>query len=368
MGARLVGLALVVLAACSPGAAYAASFRASSVLRPADAASLRCLQSSADGTLVSWQDRRGTIRAGSWRESTQNVELVSSCPAAAVATDGSAALAADGKLALRPAGGQFTPFGPLALPEDVDTDESRVSLGGGVVAMGATRQEAERIVPLLMVRGSDGVLRSAPLPGGLGSARTADAVVGPLVALDGAGRGLVAWGGARSARGQLLAARFDGSGTLGPTQVLAEGGADVLFSEPAIAVGADGSAAVAWTAGPRTTVLTGTTATGFDLGTAASLSLNWLVSVAPDGAAVAVGSDFERRGRQAPDRHAAGQADRSRRLARTLPRERETSDPRWPSTAGTTSSPSLPSRRSEAVGWDCCGPSRVGWASASAQP
>ena len=124
----------------------------------------------------------------------------------------------------------------------------------------------------------------------MGSAGTADAVVGPLTALDGAGQGLVAWGGARSARGQLLAARFDGSGTLGPTQVLAAGGADILFSEPAIAVGADGSAAVAWTAGPRTTVVTGTTADGFDLGTAASVPLGWLVSVAPDGAAVAVGS------------------------------------------------------------------------------
>ncbi len=279
-------VAVAVLCAWLPGSAIAGSFRAAPAPRPESPSLLGCLQSSADATLVSWRDRDRTIRAGSWPGGTVRVGSFGDCPVAAAVADGSAALAVAGQLAVRPAGGRFSPFNQFAREED----GIGLSLGGGVVAIGATRSEGDGVAALLIVRGAGGAERTVTLPGGMGAARTVDQVVGPLTALDGTGRGLVIWGGAREARGQLLASRFDGSGALGPVQVLAPGGADTLFGPPSITMDSGGRAAVGWVAGARTTVVTGTAAGGFHLATAETVALGWRVSVAADGAAIAVGS------------------------------------------------------------------------------
>src|SRR4051794_23480395 len=155
-------IALVVVAAVAgvtqPAPADAASFVADAPLRPSGGAILTCLQSSPDGSLVSWQDRRRTIRAGSLGGAAQapTVGSANHCPTATVAGDGSAAVASQTvdrdnnsgvQLALRPAGGAFAQFAPLAVPPGVFSEGSGLALGGGVVAMGAGRQQGDRALP-----------------------------------------------------------------------------------------------------------------------------------------------------------------------------------------------------------------------------
>src|SRR5262245_40398617 len=148
-------IALAVTAAVAGlthGAApSAASFVADAPLRPPGRAILTCLHSSSDGRLVAWQDRKRTIRVGSLRDAAHapTVGSANYCPTAAVAADGSAAVASQTvdrdnnsgtQLALRPAGGAFSQFAPLAVPADVFSEGSGLALGRGVVAMGASRQ------------------------------------------------------------------------------------------------------------------------------------------------------------------------------------------------------------------------------------
>jgi hypothetical protein len=158
--------------------------------------------------------------------------------------------------------------------------------------MGASLQQADRTVPVLLIRTADGSMHTVSLPGGLGNAKTSDDLVGPVAAVDGTGRGLVIWGATHGVGGQLLGARFDSSGALGPVQILAVDGVDNTFVEPSVAVSPGGDAALGWIGRNRTTVLTGTTREGFDLATATSAALDWVVAVAPDGAAVAADASY----------------------------------------------------------------------------
>jgi hypothetical protein len=312
---RRTTLALLIAAAlATPAGAGAASFVAGAPLRPSTRADLSCLFASPDGGLVAWQDRRRTIRAGTLRDAARAATLGSApnCPAAATGAGGGAALAAQAgsglQLALQPAGGgSFAPFALSALPAGVVADGSGLALGGGVVAMGASRQDGDRTVPVLLLRALDGSWRSVPLPGGADRATTSEDLVGPLAALDAAGRGLVVWGATRAAGGRLLAAPFDGAGALGPAQVLAARGVDDTFATPSLAAGADGAVALGWVSGRRTRVATGTTRGGLDPAGAASTPVHWVVAVEPDGAAVAVDAAYNgERGRVRIATRAAG--------------------------------------------------------------
>jgi hypothetical protein len=309
----LAGLVVAAAMVAGPAHADAASFVPAAPLRPATRADLSCLLASADGSLISWQDRRRMIRAGTLRDVARAAPLgtADECPVAAAGAGGAAALSSqagsDWQLALRPAGGGFSPFAAIAPPADVTAMGSGLALGGGLLALGATRAEGTLLLPVLLLRAADGAWHSVPLPGGAGRAQTGDDLGGPLPALDGSGHGLVVWGATRAVGGQLLAARFEAGGALAPVQVLAPKGVDDMFSPPSLAVGPDGAAAVSWIAGRRTTVLAGTTANGFDAGGATSTPLDWVSAESPDGAAVAVDADYDReRGRVRIATRAAG--------------------------------------------------------------
>jgi hypothetical protein len=299
----LCGLVLIVA-----DGAGAASFRVAAPLSRSSASGVGCVSSTADGKLVVWRDPHRVIRAGSLAEGATAAAIGTAdfCPDGATAPDGSAVLSlrttprddADGvQFALRSAPGRFGPFTPVAVLPGVSWRHSGLAIGGSVVAFGARAGGGSDTpaFPVLVVRASDGQLRTVPLPGGTGKANI-DELVGPVTGVDGAGRGLVMWGALRAAGGQLLAASFDGAGTLGPPQVLAANGVDDVFNEPALAVGGDGSAAAGWVSRGRTTVVTGTTGGGLDSASATATPVRWRVDVEPSGAAVAVGSASSVRG------------------------------------------------------------------------
>ena len=280
----LAGGALAMGAVAS---ADAASFRGAPLLRAPTSARLDCLGATVDGALVWWRDRHRLIRAGTLDAAT-TVGPATECPTGQAAPDGLAvlALAQDQRLsfAWRPPGGRFSAFSPVALPAQVPFAEARtLAFGGPLVALGAHAEQS----PALVLRSADGSVRAVLLPTVARSATAESQVMDPLPGVDGAGRGLVVYG----VDGELLAARFDATGVLGAPQVLAPDGVEQYVSGTTLAVAPDGSAAVGWVSGRRTTVVTGTTEHGFDLATATTAPVDWSFALEPDGGVVAATAD-----------------------------------------------------------------------------
>jgi hypothetical protein len=253
---------------------------------------LSCLSASADGSLVVWQDRKRTIRAGSLQDAAKapSVGSARSCPAAGAAANGGAALAAETgdmadtlglQLALRPAARAFSALAPVALPVGLSCDGAGLALGGGVVAMGASRQQGGRALP------APGDPRRRWL-GAIGAAagwrRQRKNKRGARRPACCTGRKRPRIGHLRrhhKAGGQLLAARLDATGVLQGPQVLADGGVHDTLTDPSLAAGTDGSAAIAWVSGTQAMVVTETTAAGFGVNSAARTPVHWVVAVDP---------------------------------------------------------------------------------------
>jgi len=235
---------------------------------------------------------------GSWPRAgrPQAVGSARTCPAGHGAPDGSAVLAVvddDGRdlqFAFRPAGARFAPLESVSLPPDAEVlDLGPIAFGGQVAALatGVIGDASLDRRPSVLVRSVDGTLRVLRLPPGRRSPSERSDGLRPVAALDRAGRGLVVYG----VDGEVLAARFDGTGVIGPAQTL---GADRVDDSAyaSIAVADDGAAAATWVSRDRTTVVSGSTERGFDLSGRVSAPLGWSAAVTPDGGAAATGLRF----------------------------------------------------------------------------
>lgn len=268
-------------------------WNAGSAISAAGPRTLECLETTGDGALTAW--RRGhTLEATRLAPPAPAPVALSGeqtgCPSLAADASGSliaVEAASDERvlLARGTAGSPFTPlssFGEGRLAGDGARDASRagaLAQGGGAIAVGVQRTQGTGTVPeLLLRRATDPGAAPIALPGGAAAVTP----VGPLVGLDGSGRGLVVWG----AGGRLLAATLAADGTLGAMQVLAPAGSDAL-APVRVAVGADGRAAVAWVVKGELSVATASTTAGVELAGAARTPVSDYVAIEPDSAAIA---------------------------------------------------------------------------------
>lgn len=323
---RTIALTVATLLATPAAAAHAAQHWTPGVSLDPAAGVTPCLAATPDGALITWRTGHRLRLAN--LSARPPVDLASErdweCPA--VAGDGVvSALAVNGS-AHRPvqvaAGGSLAPFADGSLGDDGSAEpdgSGTLATGGGAIAVGLRRPENDSALPVLALRPAGSALAaSIILPGGASNWEAP----GPLVGLDGTGRGVVVW----SAGPGLLAATFSADGVLSAPQTLAPSGSD-KFAPIRVAVGPDGRASVAWVADRRLVVATGTTVHGLDLGGAASTSVADAVAIEPDGAAVGVDVRSARDGIRGTLRivtRAAGQRFARPRRYRT----RELGDPR----------------------------------------
>ncbi len=274
---KLVLAVAAALAAAAPAQA-AQHWAPAAPLVKAGPHLVSCLQTT--GALAVWTDHDGVKSS---LPVTLGAKPGRDCPSVAPGAVLAVNAAATGQILLAGTGGGSA-FSPLPwsttgfLADDGSFgggNQGAVAAGGGAVAVGV--YSPHDVLGVALQRADGTVVGPLTLPGPVNTGEP----IGPLVGLDGAGRGLVVWGAGQAIRAATLSA----DGVLGAPQTLTA--ARVDGAPLRVAVGPDGQAAVAFGVAGRLVVATGTTAAGIDLATAAGTTVRGSVAIEPDGAAIA---------------------------------------------------------------------------------
>jgi hypothetical protein len=207
--------------------------------------------------------------------------------------DGSVAIAAGAvgntrlNLAVRPAGAATdAPYGPFTAftPGNDGIDASTVATLGGVVLAGSETETGGGGMPAVLRRAADGkILPPVVLPTVPGPGPSENTV---QVGVDAAGRGIASWTTGSGAGYHVAVATIAADGTVGPVVALPGRSPSNRYGDVRLRVAPDGTGAIVWADGTKTSVAPLSTATGVDLSAPVSVPLRGDVAVQADGAAV----------------------------------------------------------------------------------